>query len=175
MAMNTKTRMVVVGTVLTATALSAGTASAVVAGFNGGAQTQRLVRTESDATTAAGTTFTNIPNAAVAVRVPSRQTRLITGRFTAESQCTGSSFGWCSVRLIARNSSTGTVVVLHPRSDLDFAFDSVSNDDLWESHSVARTIRLGAGSWRVIAQRATTSDSVTARHDDWTLEVDVNR
>ena len=172
--MNGKTRMVVAGTVLTATALSAGTASAVVAGFNGGAQTQRLVRTETDATTAAGTTFTNIPNAAVTVRVPSRQTRLITARYTAESQCTGSNFGWCSVRLIARNNSTGTVVALHPRSDLDFAFDSVS-DDLWESHSVSRTIKVGAGSWSVIAQRATTSDSVTARHDDWTLEVDVNR
>jgi hypothetical protein len=166
--------MVAVGAAVTLTALGAGTASAVVAGFNGGAQTQRLVRTETDASTAAGTTFTDIPNAAVTVRVPSRQSRLVTGRFTAESQCTGS-FGWCSVRLIARNNSTGTVVALHPRSDLDFAFDSVSNDDLWESHSVARTIRLGAGSWSVRVQRATTSDAVTARHDDWTFEVDVNR
>jgi len=26
----------------------------------------------------------------------------------------------------------------------------------------------------VIAQRATTSNSATARHDDWTLEVDLN-
>lgn len=167
--------MVAVGAAVAVTALSVGTASAVVAGFNGGAQTQRLVRTETDASTAAGTTFTDIPNAAVTVRVPSRETRLVTGRFTAESQCTGTTFGWCSVRLVARNNATGSVVLLHPRSDLDFAFDSVSNDDLWESHSVARTIRLGAGSWSVRVQRATTGDAVTARHDDWTFEVDVNR
>jgi hypothetical protein len=172
--MNRKSRALVVGGVVAASALGAGTASAVVSGFNGAAQTQHLVRTETEASTFAGSTFGNIPGAAATVRVPSRQSRLITARFTAESQCSGS-FGWCSVRFVARNSATGSVVVLHPRSDIDFAFDTVSSDDLWESHSVARVIRLGAGSWTVRAQQATTSDAVTARYDDWTMEVDVNR
>ena len=39
---------------------------------------------------------------------------------------------------------------------------------------IARKYRLASGSWTVLVQRADNANTVTATHDDWTFEVDVN-
>ena len=152
-----------------------GTAAyAVAAVFSGGATTQHLVRTEDTASTYNGATWQTL--ASHSVRVPTFSSRLITARLTGESACTGTG-GWCTVRVIIRNNGTGSTTALYPKSDRDFAFDSVrsgTSDDNWESHSVERAIRMRSGSYSVMVQRAVVG-SATFRLDDWTYTVDVNR
>jgi hypothetical protein len=171
--MNLKPRTTAIVLATAALTLTTTTATAVLVGVRGGSMTERQVRTENSPTDFFGTTFTSIPNAALSVTVPGGTSRLVTGRFTAESECTGTSGGHCSVRLVAFNNVTSELVELNPRTGFEFAFDSVSADR-FNSNSVARAIRLGAGSWTILVQQANHMAGVHSRLDDWTFEVDVN-
>ena len=155
--------------------LGLGQAAWAVLTDSGGTIIRRTVRTETTASTSSSTAFVNVPNTNVSVTVPANTTRLVLARFTAESQCVGGAAGnWCSMQIIARESG-GAVVALNPASGLDFAFDAVNSpDDFWESNSMARSARLGPGTWSVFAQRAVTNTATVFRLDDWTFELDVS-
>ena len=151
--------------------LGGGTAVAVLNVFGSGSMLQHHVRTENAASNYGGNVYQTFAASSTVV-VPGGTSRLITARFTSESQCTGNAGSWCSIRILIRNNSTGALQELFPRSGIDFAFDSVGTD-LWESHSVERTIRVGAGSYTVLLQRAVVG-TANLRVDDWTFTVDVN-
>lgn len=150
--------------------LGGGTAVAVLGGFPSGQTTMHVVRTQDAASVYNGSVYQTF--AVTPVVVPNGTSRLITARFTGESQCTGSASSWCSVRILVRNNSTGSLVEMFPRSGSDFAFDAGSTDN-WESNSVERVIRLGAGSYSVWVQRRVVN-SASFRLDDWTFTVDTN-
>ncbi len=139
--------------------------------FTGGTINQVLVVTENVAQTTTSTAFAGIPGATTTVTVPAGQTALIVARFTAESACSGGTgSNWCSVRILIGG------VEASPVTGLDFAFDSTDasteTSASWESHSMERVRRVGAGTYPVTAQWATTSGSTTFRLDDWTLTVE---
>jgi hypothetical protein len=166
---------VVVVAVVAVLATLGGTALAALVGDSGGAMVSRHVRTQSSAETFSNAgSWQRVPGAAVTLSIPSGG-RLVLGRFTAESHCdSGGAGGYCSIRIMAKNNSSGALRTMHPAADLDFAFDTDSTD-YWESNSVARAMRLGSGSWTVFAQRRVTSSSVAFRLDDWLFEVDANQ
>jgi hypothetical protein len=155
--------------------LASGAAFAVLSLTSGGSIERVAVARETTATTSSSTSFVDIPGASVAVFVPSGTSRLFLARYSAESACSGGT-GYCSVRIVARNSSTGAITELQPASGSDFAFDSTDagreTASSWESHSMDRSNRLGAGSYTIRAQRAVTSASTTFRLDDWSLTVE---
>jgi hypothetical protein len=142
----------------------------------GGAETYAVVTREDAASTSSSTSFVTIPGATALVSVTDGSD-LIMARFSAESACYNStantSGNWCSVRLMLKNRQTGAMTELYPASGLDFAFDSTNagaeGAASWESHSMDRSIRVGNGSYYVVAERATTSTQVTFRLDDWSL------
>ena len=152
-------------------------AAPALVGVNGGITLQVFDRSETTASTSSSTSYVNIPGTALgAVNVPSGATRLITGRFTAESQCAGGAPGnWCSIRIIAVQS--GVITELNPASGLDFAFDSVAagGDDFWESNTVQRSKRLTAGTYVIVVQQAVTNSATVFRLDDWDFRVEVNQ
>jgi len=153
-----------------------GTALAVVSTSNGGAQLQMLNRGDNVPSVTSSTTFSDVPGAARVVGVPSGATRLINARFTAESQCTRAILpvlgGGCSTRIVAQRIG-GATVELNPQAGLDYRFDTVASDGQ-EGHAMERSIRLGAGTYVIRAQRAVTSNAVSFRLDDWHLAVEVS-
>jgi hypothetical protein len=157
--------------------LASGVAFAVVTFASGGFIERVVIARESSSSTfsSTSTAFVDIPGASVSVFVSSGTTRLIMARYSAESACSGGT-GYCSVRIVARNSTTGELTELQPGSGLDFAFDSTDGgretSASWESHSMDRSFRLGAGSYTIRAQRAVTSSATTFRLDDWSLTVE---
>lgn len=150
--------------------LGGGVAFAALNVFGSGSMTQHIVRTENAASFYSGNAYQTF--AVQSVGVPGGTTRLITSRFTSESLCAGNAGSYCSIRILIRNNATGALVEMFPRASTDFAFDSVSSDN-WESNSVERTIRVGAGSYSVWLQRAVVG-TATFRLDDWTFTVDSN-
>jgi hypothetical protein len=152
--------------------LSAATAYAVLVTNTGGSLTRRDIRTETAASSYSGV-YAPLPGAAVPVTVPSGQSRLFTASFFAESGCTGPGGTSCTLRILAKESVSGTITGLNPTSGVDFAFDSAAGDSL-ESHAMARTVRLGGGSYTIYVERATTSPGTTFLLDDWTFMVDTN-
>ena len=168
----TKRLTAVVAAGLLLVVLGGGTAVAVLNAFSSGSMLQHHVRTENAASNYGGNAYQTFASSS-AVGVPGGTSRLITARFTSESQCTGNAGSWCSIRILIRNNGTGALAELFPRSGTDFAFDSVGATDHWESHSVERTIRVGPGSYTVLLQRAVVG-TANLRVDDWTFTVDVN-
>jgi hypothetical protein len=147
--------------------LLVGTAAQAIQTVRSGgiADQQRFIH-QTDATEHGSTTFLDVATAAVTVTIPAGQTRLLDARFSAESQCTGTT-GWCSVRIVVLRPD-GTVLELDPVAGPDFAFDSVSTDN-WESHAIERTSpRLPAGAYRVKVQAAVVG-ATSLRLDDWTF------
>ncbi len=155
--------------------LASGVAFAVVTFTSGGFIERVVIARETVASSSNSTAFVDIPGASVGVFVPSGTSKLIMARYSAESACSGGT-GYCSVRIVARNSTTGELTELQPGSGLDFAFDSTDGgretSASWESHSMDRSNRLGAGSYTIRAQRAVTSSATTFRLDDWSLTVE---
>src|SRR5215217_4283088 len=98
MSLKRHTIAIVVATV--ALTLTTTTATAVLVGFTGGSMIQREVRTETAAASYSRTVFAIIPRAELGVNVPSGSFRLVTACFTAESSCSGTVGGWCSVRIV---------------------------------------------------------------------------
>jgi hypothetical protein len=157
--------------------LASGAAFAVLSFASGGFIERVAIARETSATTSSSTSFVDIPGAAVSVFVPSGSSKLIMARYSAESACSGGTGSqYCSVRIVARNSATGAITELQPASGLDFAFDSTDagreTASSWESHSMDRSNRLGAGSYTIRAQRAVTSSATAFRLDDWSLTVE---
>jgi hypothetical protein len=161
--------------VVPAVALAAGggTAVAALSGSSGTAQLQMLNRGENVASVTSSTTYVDVPGATLVTSVPAGKTQLVNARFTAESNCTRANpalGGWCSTRIVAQRIG-GATVELSPVAGLDYAFDSVANDQ-HEGHAMERSIRLGAGTYIIRAQRAVTNNAVSFRLDDWHLAVE---
>jgi hypothetical protein len=138
---------------------------------SGGAITAVKVKREVDAASTNSTTFVNVPGASMTIGVPSGQRALLLIRFSAESSCQGGNFGdWCSLRIVVDG------VQAHPRAGLNFAFDTdagvATNHDIWEGHSMDRSITVGSGSHTVRVQWAVTNAATSFRLDDWSLTVE---
>jgi hypothetical protein len=158
---------------IAASAILGGTAAvAVLTGSIGGPTIQVQNRAETTASFTNLAVFNNLPGAVISVTVPAGATRLVTARFTAESQCTGVAGRWCSVRVVVFTPSGGTVE-LNPQSGIDYAFDSASNDN-FEGNALERSIRLPAGTYRVVVQRAVSVAGTGFRLDDWHFRVELN-
>lgn len=164
------------GLIATAVALSAtlgGSAALAVLTFSNGGTTvlvQNRAETNPSSTNVAA--FSDLPGAVISVTVPAGTSRLISARFTAESQCTGVAGRWCSVRVVASPAS-GAIIELNPQSGIDYAFDSTATDQ-WEGNALERSIRLGPGTYRVRVQRAVSVAGTVFRLDDWHFRVDLN-
>jgi hypothetical protein len=138
----------------------------------GGAASRITVVTETNSHSTNSAEFVDLPGATVSITVPVGKTQLVQARFTGESGCMPVSDGtyWCSVQIVAVGP-TGTVQML-PDSGLDGAFDSVpATQDLWEGHSVERSLVLPAGKYKVKAQWETSDPAVTFSLDDWSFTV----
>lgn len=162
--------LVVAAVVLAATG---GTALAALSVSSGGAQLQMQNRGDNVPSLTSSTSFSDVPGATVVVAVPSGRTQLINARFTAESLCVRANpalGGHCSTRIVAQRIG-GATAELNPQAGLDYAFDSVSTDR-FEGNAMERSIRLGAGTYIIRAQRAVTSNAITFRLDDWHLAVE---
>ena len=161
------------GVVGAAGLLGVSTALAVLVATSGGGLLQVENRSENAVLATSTAFFVDIPGANAVVTVPGETTRLVTARFTGESRCAGTAGRWCSVRIVATHVTTGVSTELNPVAGIDFAFDSVATD-LWESNAIERSIRLGAGTYRVRGQRAVSAAGVTFFLDDWHFRVETN-
>jgi hypothetical protein len=149
------------------------TAQAVVTSHTGTFSDQQQFVHETDAWTTGSTAWVNVPTAVTSITIPAGTTRMLDVRYSAESQCAGSS-GWCSVRVVVYTPSGG-VIELSPVVGTDFAFDSASADN-WESHAIERTsAQMGAGTYRVQVQATVVAGATQLRLDDWTLAVEAVR
>jgi hypothetical protein len=158
---------------IAASAILGGTvAVAVLTASVGGTTIQVQNRAETAASFTNVAAFTNLPGAVVTVTVPAGASRLITARFTAESRCTGAVGRWCSVRVVVFTPAGG-IIELNPQSGIDFAFDSAATDN-WEGNALERSIRLPAGTYRVLVQRAVNVAGTAFTLDDWHFRVDLN-
>lgn len=158
---------------IAASAILGGTAAvAVLTASSGGTTVQVQNRAETNPSTTNVAAFTDLPGAVISVTVPAGTTRLIGARFTAESQCTGLTNRYCSVRIVATPASGG-IIELNPQSGIDYAFDTAGSDQ-WEGHALERSIRLPAGTYRVRVQRAVNVAGTVFRLDDWHFRVDLN-
>lgn len=148
---------------------TAGVATAVTTFRAGGATARQYFSTSTDAWMVPGpNTWQTVPASGVTFAIPAGTRRMITARFSAESQCEGP--GWCSVRIVYTNGSA--VTELAPQSGNDFAFDSAG--DQWDQHTVERSsaVFLPAGTYRVSVQ-AMRVNSTSFRLDDYHLNVGV--
>jgi hypothetical protein len=168
-----KRAMIVAGAVVAVGALIGTAAYAVVLGRQGTFSERQTFVHSTDPFGTSSSSFVNVTNAVRTVTVPSGTTRMLDARFTAESQCVGTS-GWCSVRIVViRGTST---VEMDPASGSDFAFDSAAGGDNWEGHAIERTSRfLSAGTYTVRVQARVVSGATSVRLDDWTLAVELIR
>lgn len=162
----------ITGTIAAAGIFGVTVAMAVLTGSTGGTTIQVQNRAETAASFTNAAAFVDLPGANVVVTVPAGTSRLISARFTAESQCFGQAGRWCSLRVIVSNVAGG-FVEMQPASGLDYAFDTVAAD-VWEGHALERSLRVGAGTYRVRVQRAVSGAGATFRLDDWHFRVDLN-
>ena len=155
--------------------LASGTAFAALTVAHGGSIDRVIIARETTDSTTNSTSFVPVPGASAEVLINPGASRLIMARYSAESACSGPR-GYCSIRIVARNNATGAITQLEPAVGKDMAFDSTDGGEespaSWESHSMDRSLRLGAGSYTIRAQRAVTSSATTFRLDDWSLTVE---
>jgi len=145
-------------------------AQAVLTGVSGSQSDMQRYVNESTAWSTSAAAFVDVPGAATTITIPSGTRRMLDARFTAESQCGGSS-GWCSVRIVVVRPN-GSLLELNPQSGTDFAFDSAGADN-WESHAIERTSSyLPSGTYRVKVQAGVIPGASFLRLDDWTLAVE---
>lgn len=169
-------RTLVLAVIGAAALLGGNAALAVLTGAAGGVEGRIDTRGETNFSNTNSTVFVDLPGATITVALS--QSRLITARFTAESQCSGgaAAVAWCSVQIIATNAA-GASTQLNPASGLDYAFDSNppgAGDDFWEGNAMERSLRLPAGTYRIRVQRAVTNAATTFRLDDWHFAVEQN-
>ena len=154
-------------------AVTGGTALAVVSTSAGGSQVQMLNRVTTSASVTSSTMFSDVPGATAWWAFRRARTRLINARFTAESIAPGRS---SRPRRRVLDPDRGPAHRwgdgrAEPAGGSDYAFDTVASDGQ-EGHAMERSIRLGAGTYVIRAQRAVTSNAVSFRLDDWHLAVE---
>ncbi len=137
-----------------------GIAAAAVTGHTGNTVNRLAVVTQDTANAYTGTTWTPVGS----LRIYARAGQFITTTFTAESQCSGTGGGWCSVRILIDGVEAEPVV------GSDFAFDNAEPGSTWESHSVARVRTVRTTGWHTVLVQATQVGPSTERLDDWTLQ-----
>ena len=150
--------------------------------FSGGSQVQSKVATSGLGFDVSGyNIWRSVPDARLTVNVPAGATRLITARFSAESDCSvdaGVSQDWCGMRIMAKKAG-GQAMELYPRVGHEYAFDSDdSGQERWESNSFNRSIKLQSGSWDiwVQAQNYASAKAVGGFFiDDFHFEVEVSK
>ena len=152
-----------------------GAVQAALVGSTSGSSLSDTEGTESAAwqlPAAAQNTWVNVPGMTRTVTVPSGATRKLNALYGAESLCQGSNGSWCSVRIIAVNASTGATNELHPRSGTDYAFDSpgINTGFEWEGHVRPQSIRLGAGTYRVLVQAARVNGGASTTSPSFRLD-----
>jgi hypothetical protein len=167
-----RTKIAVAVAITTMVVAIGGTAFGVLTFANGGPITKVLVRTGSSATVTSSTSYVDLPSALRTLTVPAGQKALVTARFTAESNCTGTAGNWCTVRIMAN------AVQMNPASGTDFAFDTATgagNDEGWEGNAMERDIVLSAGTYSIKVQYAVIATPATFRLDDWHLTVESSK
>ena len=178
MGMNSK-RSAILAALVAAGSLAATGAVALIAAA-GGSEIRIDVRSEVAPSSTSAVGFVDLPGANLVVAVPVGGSRLFTARFTAESQCFGaaaSPAAYCSVRVIATNTTSGITTEFNPAAGIDFAFDSNppgAADDRWEGNAIERSLRLQGGQYRIRVQRAVTNAATIFRLDDWHFAVETN-
>jgi len=117
--------------------------------------------------------FATLPGATTSFTTPAGDTDLIRARFAGESACYGAGpAGYCKLRILIDG------LEMNPIVGADFAFDSTDAGDetsvSWESKSIDRVKRVGAGFHTVTVQRAVTGAGISFRLDDWALTVEIS-
>lgn len=165
--MRTARRLALTATAaVSALALTAAAAVAVTTYRAGGHTVKQYFATNDNAWMVPGpNVWQPVPATSVGFSIPAR--RIITGEFSAESQCQGG--GWCSIRILySRNG--GPLTELAPQSGTDYAFDS--DGDQWDQHTVKRSSAtwVPAGTIRVVVQ-AQRVGAASWRLDDYHFTV----
>lgn len=134
------------------------------------------VRYKSAAQTISTTGWSNVSmdsaSGAYYVTLNLTSSRRVVGRFTAESDCYGSS-GYCPVRIVYQKAGSSTISEFSPVVGTDFAFDTKDTTNTWQSHSISRSVVLPAGTYYVYVQGAVTNSGLTLRLDDAHFEVEL--
>src|SRR5262245_466950 len=107
------------------------------------------------------------------ITIPAGQTGYLLTTFSGESYCSGTS-GWCSLRVLVNNVESNPIV------GTNFAFDSASGSDLWESHSIQRISGLLSGgpngtTYTVEVEWLFTTAGINYQLDDWLFQVEYRR
>jgi hypothetical protein len=160
---------------LTILALGAfvGTAGAGLTWTSGASQLEMDNRGDTVTQSTSSSVWTKLAGSNIALKVP--QPRLVNARFTAESKCFGGpSTGWCAVRIVAINTTTGTMVELDPASGLGFAFDDVTSFAQTEAHAMERSGRLTPGEYLLRVEFAVTNATSTFDLSDWHFAVEMS-
>ena len=158
--------------------LGAGAAFAVLTSVSGGSIFRVDIDRENSVSFTNSTSFVPIPGASVGVTVPSGTTRLVMARLSGVSSCFGANtaFGTgCLVQIEARNNATGVITVLQPNSAGSFFDTSNSGKEpqwSWESHSMDRSGRLGAGSYTISPKFKVNAANVTFQLNEWSFTVE---
>lgn len=115
-----------------------------------------------------------VPGTSLSASVPSGTYRLFKGFFSAESTASGGS--WCAVRIVAKKSTSSTLIELYPRDGTEFAFDTTdtSGGDDYEAHAMKRAIRLGSGIWTFRVQVNAVGTGASCYLDEWYFEVETH-
>lgn len=130
----------------------------------------------TDAVVYTSAAYTAVSGASATFTIPSGTSRMFDARFTAETQCGGTS-GWCTARVVYVGPS-GVLTEFDPVVVTDFAMDASnpSGNDLWEGHAIERASKfLSAGTYRVFVQVAVVAGATSFRVDDWTFAVEMIR
>ncbi|MDX6287069.1 MAG: hypothetical protein QOG53_2554 [Frankiales bacterium] len=170
--MSTKRWLALVVSVTAISVVASVAAYAAVTSGSGGSEVRKDYRTQDAVATFTGP-FTAINASVIPVAIPSGQSRLLTGRFSGESRCTGVANTWCAIRIMVKDTVSGIAVEMEPAVGVDFAFDTVGGDGS-EAHAITRFLRVPGGSYNVYVERATTNGGTAFQLDDWAFEVEQN-
>jgi len=130
--------------------------------------------TSANETSTTSGAYVLIPGASTTVVVPAGAFANVRATFSSETLCTGSSGSWGSVRLrIAEDGAPVPPTEMAPAVGLDFAYDSVGNDngqaDQWEGHTVTRMAEVPGGHTYTITAEYAVLGTSTFYVDDWAL------
>jgi hypothetical protein len=147
-----------------------GTAFGLLTAGSGGPITRVLVRSSTGFVSTSSSTFVDVLYASRTLTVPAEQKALVTARFTAESECSGTNGSWCTARIMAGTTQ------MNPPSGNDFAFDSPSSvgTDNREGNAMERDIILSAGTYVIKVQYAIVG-TATFGVDDWHLTIESSK
>jgi hypothetical protein len=127
------------------------------------------VVTETALSNIGSTSWTDLPGATVAIKVPAGKTQLVQAEFSSESYCfwfSGAAYQYCQLQILADG------IEMLPASNGGFVFDSNGQtDDAWEAHAMARTLVLGPGTHIIQVQGQVSTSGLNLSLNNWTLTV----